>query len=148
MPPLSDNEIRAMYGRRRQVRSFNEILDKHDAHRRGCGVVLALVGEQAGLWVAGEDAQVAGILICDEHPSFGGVEGEVARGLAAAAGARIVGDGSERARGVNAEAHEEVVAAVGEVGEAAIAGEYGVTASVGDFPVFRGVAFGQQVDGL
>ena len=59
-----------------------------------------------------------------QHPALGGVKSEVARGLAAAGDAGIAGEWGQLVRsGVNVEADDEVVASVGEVGEAAIAGE-------------------------
>ena len=49
---------------------------------------------------------------------------------------------------IDVEAHDEIVAAVGEVGETAVAGEDGVAAGVGDFAVLGGGARSQQIYGL
>jgi len=59
---------------------------------RGGG--LGGASDAAGGGVAAEDGDGGGVLIAAEEPAFGGVEGEVARGLAAAGDALDEGEGT------------------------------------------------------
>ena len=81
--------------------------------------------------VAGEDGDGVGALVGDEQPVLGGVEGEMAGDGAAAGAAPLVGETA--AVGRDGEGGEEVVAAVGDVGEAGVAVEDDVVAGGGAF---------------
>ena len=74
--------------------------------------------DAAGGRVAAEDGDGGGVLVAAEEPAFGGVEGEVARGLAAAGDA--LDEGERAVGGSDAEDDQRVLASVAGVEEVAV----------------------------
>ena len=83
-------------------------------------------GELAGEWVSGKDRDGVGDLVGHQKPAAGGIERKVARDLAAAGSS--ADDGEPAVFGRDREGDDDVVKAVGYVGEAGVAVEDDVAA--------------------